>query len=284
MKFLRCEKEGAICPAALDQSGTIRDISSIVDDINGAELANNLADTFKNFDLQQLPEIEPNCRIAEPVADIGKIICVGLNYADHAAESGMEIPEEPILFMKPTTSICGPNDDVEIPPNSQKVDWEVELGIVISKQAKYVPLEKAMDHVAGFVVVNDLSERHFQLERGGQWVKGKGCDTFAPIGPYLATPDEINDPSNLDIWLEVNGRRFQNGNTRTMIFDVSYLVHYISQFMRLEPGDLISTGTPPGVGLGQNPQVWLKPGDTISLGIEGLGEQRQSVVMGSFDG
>jgi ureidoglycolate lyase/2,4-diketo-3-deoxy-L-fuconate hydrolase len=212
------------------------------------------------------------------VAGIGKIVCVGVNYSDHAAESKMAIPTEPILFLKPTSSIVGPNDDVEIPLGAEKTDWEVELGVVIGKPGKYVPLESALDHVAGYCVVNDVSERAYQLERGGQWDKGKGCDTFAPIGPWLVTADEIPDPQSLPMWLEVNGHRYQNGNTRTMIFGVQHLVSYISQFMSLRPGDVIATGTPPGVGLGLKPPRYLKAGQTMHVGIAGLGEQRQRTV------
>jgi len=208
---------------------------------------------------------------------VGKIVCVGLNYADHAAESGLPVPAEPVLFLKPSSSITGPNDPVIIPRNSVKTDWEVELGIIIGKKASYVEESDALDYVAGYAVVNDVSEREYQIERGGQWDKGKGCDTFAPIGPWLVTRDEIADPQNLDMWLEVNGHRYQNGSTRTMVFGVATLVSYISQFMTLQPGDVISTGTPPGVGLGQKPPVYLKAGDVMRLGIAGLGEQRQAL-------
>jgi 2-keto-4-pentenoate hydratase/2-oxohepta-3-ene-1,7-dioic acid hydratase in catechol pathway len=216
-------------------------------------------------------------RIAEPVAKVGKFICIGLNYSDHAAEAGMPEPSEPIIFTKATSAIIGPNDTVLLPPGSTKSDWEVELGVVIGKEARYVALEDAMDHVAGLVVVNDLSEREYQLERGGQWDKGKGCDTFGPFGPWLVTLDEVEDVGNLGLWLDVNGKRMQTGNTKSLIFDVPYLVHYVSQFMSLQPGDIISTGTPPGVGMGMKPPVFLKEGDVITLGIEGLGEQRQEV-------
>jgi 2-keto-4-pentenoate hydratase/2-oxohepta-3-ene-1,7-dioic acid hydratase in catechol pathway len=229
------------------------------------------------IDPASLPQVESSVRIAEPVANVGKFICIGLNYSDHAAEAGMPAPSEPIIFTKATSAIIGPNDTVLLPPNSTKSDWEVELGVVIGKEARYVALENAMDHVAGLVVVNDLSEREYQLERGGQWDKGKGCDTFGPFGPWLVTLDEIEDVGDLGLWLDVNGKRMQTGNTKSLIFDVPYLVHYVSQFMSLQPGDIISTGTPPGVGMGMKPPVFLKEGDVITLGIDGLGEQRQEV-------
>jgi ureidoglycolate lyase/2,4-diketo-3-deoxy-L-fuconate hydrolase len=222
--------------------------------------------------------ITGNPRYGACVGGVGKIVCVGLNYSDHAAESKMPIPAEPILFLKPTSSIAGPNDDVEIPLGAEKTDWEVELGVVIGMPGKYVALDRALEHVAGYCVVNDVSERSYQLERGGQWDKGKGCDTFAPIGPWLVTPDEILDPQSLDLWLDVDGQRFQTGNTRTMIFTVQHLVSYISHFMSLRTGDVIATGTPPGVGLGQKPPRYLKAGQTMRVGIAGLGEQLQRTV------
>jgi 2-keto-4-pentenoate hydratase/2-oxohepta-3-ene-1,7-dioic acid hydratase in catechol pathway len=225
-----------------------------------------------------LPLSERSARIGPCLSGVGKIVCVGLNYRDHAAESNMPVPSEPVLFLKASSAIVGPNDDVEIPPGAEKVDWEVELGVVIGKPGRYISLEHALEHVAGYCVVNDVSERSYQLERGGQWDKGKSCDTFAPIGPWLVTRDEVLDPQNLDLWLDVDGRRFQAGNTRTMVFDVAHLVSYISQFMSLQPGDLISTGTPPGVGLGLTPPVYLKSGQVIELGISGLGVQRQHTV------
>jgi 2-keto-4-pentenoate hydratase/2-oxohepta-3-ene-1,7-dioic acid hydratase in catechol pathway len=224
-----------------------------------------------------LPPVASDARLGCPLAQVGKIVCVGLNYADHAAETGVPVPAEPVLFLKATTSITGPNDGVVIPRASQKTDWEVELGVVIGRRASYVEEADALEYVSGYVIVNDVSEREYQLERGGQWDKGKGCDTFSPIGPWLVTRDEVPDPQNLDLWLEVNGRRMQNGNTRTMVFGVATLVSYISGFMTLMPGDVISTGTPPGVGLGQKPPVYLRPGDVMQLGIQGLGDQRQCV-------
>jgi 2,4-didehydro-3-deoxy-L-rhamnonate hydrolase len=233
---------------------------------------------LRALDPKTLPPVEGTPRIGPCVGGVGKFVCVGLNYSDHAAESGLPVPSEPVLFMKATSAICGPNDDVEIPRGSEKTDWEVELGIVIGKPAKYVSEADALSHVAGYCVVNDVSERAFQIERGGQWDKGKGCDTFGPIGPWLVTADEVPDPQGLHMWLEVDGHRYQDGSTRTMVFGVAHLVHYISQFMSLQPGDVISTGTPPGVGLGQKPPVYLRAGQTMRLGIQGLGEQTQTTV------
>jgi 2-keto-4-pentenoate hydratase/2-oxohepta-3-ene-1,7-dioic acid hydratase in catechol pathway len=278
MKLLRFGARGRERPGVLDASGVIRDISAMTDDIHGWALAGGLVSRLAVMDLSTLPAVDPALRRAEPVADVGKFICVGLNYSDHARESGMALPDEPVLFMKATSAICGPDDDTLLPRGATKVDWEVELGVVIGRRARYVPRETAMAHVAGFCVVNDLSERAFQLERGGQWVKGKSCDSFGPFGPWLVTPDEAGDLGDLGLWLDVNGRRMQDGSTRYMVFDVPYLVHYISQFMTLEPGDLISTGTPPGVGLGMNPPTWLAEGDIVELGIDGLGRQRHRVV------
>lgn len=278
MKLLRFGARGRERPGVLDSSGVIRDISAMTDDIYGWALAGGLVSRLAVMDLSTLPAVDPALRRAEPVADVGKFICVGLNYSDHARESGMALPDEPVLFMKATSAICGPDDDTLLPRGATKVDWEVELGVVIGQRARYVPRETAMAHVAGFCVVNDLSERAFQLERGGQWVKGKSCDSFGPFGPWLVTPDEAGDLGDLGLWLDVNGRRMQDGSTRYMVFDVPYLVHYISQFMTLEPGDLISTGTPPGVGLGMNPPTWLAEGDIVELGIDGLGRQRHRVV------
>jgi 2-keto-4-pentenoate hydratase/2-oxohepta-3-ene-1,7-dioic acid hydratase in catechol pathway len=239
---------------------------------------------LRALDTVNLPRVEGVPRIGPCVSSVGKIICVGLNYSDHAAESNMPVPAEPVLFMKPTSAVVGPYDDVEIPPRSEKTDWEVELGIVIGKPAKYISESRAHEHVAGYCIVNDISERAYQLERGGQWDKGKGCDTFAPIGPWLVTVDEVPDPQSLDLWLEVDGHRFQNGNTRTMIFGVAHLVSYISQFMSLQSGDIISTGTPPGVGLGQKPPIYLRPGQTMRLGISGLGTQQQRTVSATLPG
>ena len=277
MKILRFGEAGAEKPGLLDEQGTIRDISSLVDDVNRNFFLKEWPKLLSNIELNDLPTVNPNTRIGSPVANVGKMICVGLNYADHAAESGMEVPSEPVLFFKATSSIIGPNDQVVLPPNSQKSDWEVELGVVIGKEARYISEADAMDYVAGFTVVNDLSEREYQIEREGQWCKGKGCDTFGPIGPYLVTPDEIDDYDNLDLWLELNGTKVQQGNTKTMVYKVPFLVSYISQFMSLQPGDIISTGTPPGVGLGMNPPLYLKEGDVMRLGIDHMGEQKQSV-------
>ncbi len=277
MKLLRVGDAGSEKPAMLDGEGAIRDLSGVVDDIAGPVLSDEGLSKLRALDASALPAIEGDPRLGPCVGGIGKFICIGLNYSDHAAETGMPIPEEPILFFKATTAICGPNDEVLIPRNSQKTDWEVELGVVIGKTARYVSEDAAMDHVAGYCVINDVSERAFQLERGGQWVKGKSADTFGPIGPWLVTRDEVADPQALAMWLEVDGRRFQDGSTATMIFGVRHLVHYLSQFMTLEPGDVISTGTPPGVGMGQKPQIYLKEGQVMRLGIEGLGEQRQTV-------
>jgi 2-keto-4-pentenoate hydratase/2-oxohepta-3-ene-1,7-dioic acid hydratase in catechol pathway len=262
----------------LDAEGAIRDLSAVCPDINPAFLSGDTFTEVAQLDPASLPVVEGEPRLAEPVAQVGKFICVGLNYADHAAESGMPVPPEPVLFMKATSAICGPFDDVELPRGSEKSDWEVELGVIIGKPARYVAEADAMDHVAGFCVINDLSERRFQLEQHGQWCKGKGCDTFGPFGPYLVTPDEAGDVDNLGIWLELNGERVQDGNTKTMVYKVPFLVHYISQFMSLQPGDIISTGTPPGVGLGMTPPRYLKEGDVMRLGIDGLGEQQQRTV------
>jgi 2-keto-4-pentenoate hydratase/2-oxohepta-3-ene-1,7-dioic acid hydratase in catechol pathway len=278
MKLLRVGARGSERPVLLDPEGRRRDVSKYVADIAGdALLPENLA-KLRSLDPRQLPLADQNARIGPCVGGVGKIVCVGLNYSDHAAESAMPIPSEPILFMKPTSAIVGPNDDVEIPVGSQKTDWEVELGIVIGKPGKYIAEHRSFEHVAGYCIINDLSERSYQLERGGQWVKGKGCDTFAPVGPWLVSADEIVDPQGLDLWLEVDGHRFQNGNTRTMIFGAAQLVSYISQFMSLQSGDLISTGTPAGVGLGQKPPRYLRAHQTMRLGVAGLGEQRQRVV------
>ena len=277
MKLMRVGNVGQEKPAILDNDGVIRDLSAHITDIDGDSFTNGDADKIAALDLSSLPAIDSSTRIGQPIARVGKFICVGLNYADHAAESGMDVPSEPVLFMKATSSIMGPNDTVVMPPKSEKSDWEVELGVVIGKEAKYVSEEDALEHVAGYCVINDLSEREFQIEKEGQWCKGKGCDTFGPIGPYLVTPDEVPDSNELDIWLEVNGERVQNGNTRTMVYKVPFLISYISQFMSLQPGDIISTGTPPGVGLGFTPPKYLKEGDTMRLGISGLGEQQQAV-------
>jgi ureidoglycolate lyase len=278
MKLLRVGPKGAEKPAILAKDGTIRDLSGIVADIGGQTLLPEGLAKIKGTDVAALPTIDAGTRIGPCVGNVGKFICIGLNYADHAAETGAPIPKEPIIFMKATSAIIGPNDDVIIPKNAIKPDWEVELAIVIGKEARYVDEADAMDHVAGYCVCNDVSERHFQTERGGQWDKGKGCDTFGPIGPWLVTKDEVADPQNLKMWLEVDGHRYQDGSTKTMIFSVAHCVSYVSQFMSLQPGDIITTGTPPGVGMGIKPEpVWLKPGQTMRLGVEGLGEQQQNV-------
>lgn len=278
MKLLRVGAKCAEKPALLHSDGTIRDLSSVVGDITGDVLTDAGLATIAAADIGALPVIEAESRIGPCVGHVGKFICIGLNYADHAAESGMAVPEEPIIFFKANSAITGPNDPVIIPKDSEKTDWEVELGIVIGKEARYIAQDEAMDHVAGYCLINDVSERAFQIERAGQWVKGKSADSFGPIGPWLVTRDEIRDPQNLAMWLEVDGHRYQDGSTRTMVFGVAMLVSYLSQFMSLRPGDIISTGTPPGVGMGQKPPVYLKPGQTIRLGIEGLGEQTQTTV------
>ncbi len=278
MKLLRFGPLGQEKPGLLDGQDTLRDLSGVVADIAGEVLGDAGLARLAALDTSTLPSVEGNPRIGACVGEVSKMICVGLNYADHAKETGKEPPAEPILFMKATTALCGPNDDIEIPRGSLKTDWEVELGVVIGKRAKYVAEADALGHVAGYCVVNDVSERAFQSERGGQWTKGKSHDTFGPIGPWLVTRDEVADPQAIGLWLEVDGVSRQNGSTRTMIFGVTHLVSYISQFMTLEPGDIIATGTPPGVGLGQKPPVFLKVGQTMRLGIEGLGIQTQRTV------
>jgi 2,4-diketo-3-deoxy-L-fuconate hydrolase len=282
MKLLRVGNHGEERPAIVDADGAFRDLSGVVNDIAGANLLPESLDRLRKINLNGLPVIEGTPRIGACVGSVGKFICIGLNYSDHAAESGMAVPAEPVVFMKATSAICGPNDDVMIPRGSEKTDWEVELGVVIGKEARYVTEHEALSHVAGYCVVNDVSERAFQLEGTGQWVKGKSADTFGPIGPWLVTTDEVPDPQALNLWLEVDGRRYQNGSTSTMVFGVAHLISYLSRFMSLQPGDIISTGTPPGVGLGQKPPVYLRPGNVIRLGVEGLGEQRQTVVPYSF--
>jgi 2,4-diketo-3-deoxy-L-fuconate hydrolase len=278
MRLLRYGAPGREKPGLADREGNIRDLSKVITQIDDAMLAPRNLARLARVKPETLPIVRGNPRLGVPYAGITKFVAVGLNYSDHAAESGMPIPSEPILFMKATTCLTGPNDDVIQPKGSTKLDWEVELGIVIGTKAQYVPESKALDYVAGYAVVNDLSERNFQLERGSQWDRGKGCDTFGPVGPWLVTTDEITDPQALDMWLDVNGEKRQRGNTRTMVFGCANLVSYISQFMTLLPGDIITTGTPPGVGLGMKPPQYLKPGDVITLGISGLGEQRQRVV------
>ena len=278
MKLLRYGPRGQEKPGMLDADGTIRDLSGHVDDINGVVISPDSLTRLASIDLDSLPAVDGAPRLGACVADIGKFMCIGLNYTDHAEETGHPIPEEPILFAKFNSAICGPNDDIIMPRTSTKLDWEVELGVVIGKEGKYISEDAALDYVAGYCVVNDVSERNFQLEGTGQWVKGKACDNFGPTGPWLVTKDEVGDPQDLHVWLEVNGNRFQDGNTSTMIFTVSHIVSYLSNLFTLYPGDLISTGTPPGVGAGMNPPVYLNVGDTVRLGIEGLGVQNQVVV------
>ena len=279
MKLLRYGQIGSEKPGLLDENGVIRDLSEHVNDISAETLLPENIEKLKIIDYKTLPEVSSEVRLGPCVGQIGNFICIGLNYSDHAKESGMEVPSEPVIFSKITSSICGPNDDVIIPRNAVKTDWEVELGVVIGKTAKYVDEASALEHVAGYCVINDLSEREFQLERSGQWIKGKSCDTFGPIGPWLVTPDEVGDPQNLDLWLDVDGKRYQDGSTRTMIFGVAYLIHYLSQYFTLQPGDVISTGTPPGVGLGQKPNpIYLHSGQKMHLGIEKLGVQNQITI------
>ncbi len=278
MKLLRYGEPGCELPGVLDNKGQIRSLSEVIPDLAGESLSDESMEKIRRLDLSTLPEVEAGVRLGPCVAGTSKVIGIGLNYADHAAETGAEVPKEPVIFMKATSSITGPNDNIEIPRGSEKTDWEVELGVVIGKRAKYVTEQDSFSHIAGYCVVNDVSERAFQLERCGLWDKGKGCDTFSPLGPWLVTRDEVADPQNLSLWLEVNGHRYQDGHTRTMVYGVAHLISYISQFMTLMPGDVISTGTPPGVGMGQKPQVFLRPGQTVRLGIEGLGEQEQQTV------
>ncbi|MXQ10857.1 ureidoglycolate lyase [Microvirga makkahensis] len=277
MKLLRYGPHGQEKPGLLAQDGSIRDLSGIVPDIAGDVLSSAGLERLRSIDPATLPRVDGNPRIGPCVGQVGKFICIGLNYSDHAAESGMAVPPEPIIFMKATSAICGPNDGIELPRGSEKTDWEVELGIVIGKAAKYVDEAQALDHVAGYCVVNDVSERSFQIERSGQWTKGKSADTFGPVGPWLVTRDEIPNPQNLGMWLEVDEKRYQNGSTETMVYGVAFLVSYLSQFMSLQPGDVIATGTPPGVGMGMKPPVYLRPGNRVRLGIEGLGQQEQLV-------
>jgi 2,4-didehydro-3-deoxy-L-rhamnonate hydrolase len=278
MKLLRYGLPGQETPGAVDTEGNIRSLGDIIPDIDGKAIAEESLAELRKLDLTSLPLVDGNVRIGPCVAGTSKIIGIGLNYADHAAETGVQIPAEPVLFMKATTAITGPYDNIEIPRDSKKTDWEVELGVIIGKRAKYVTEDEALGHVAGYCVVNDVSERSFQKDRCGTWDKGKGCDTFAPIGPWLVTWDEVDDPQQLKLWLEVDGHRYQDGSTSTMIFGVRMLVSYISQFMTLLPGDIITTGTPPGVGMGQKPMVFLSPGQTIRLGITGLGEQKLRTI------
>lgn len=279
MKLVRFGEPGQEKPGMVDVNGIVRDLSAHVNEIAGDVLLDSKLDELRRIDPDSLPAVADGTRLGPCVGAIGKFMCIGLNYSDHAAETGAKVPEHPILFMKATSAVVGPNDKVSLPRGSQTSDWEVELGVVIGKKAKYVDVADALDHVAGYCVVNDVSERTFQAKISGQWTKGKSCDTFGPTGPWLVTRDEIADPQNLDMYLDVNGRRMQTGNTRTMIFSVAEIISHLSQLMSLHPGDIISTGTPPGVGMGMKPEpVYLKPGDVMELGIEGLGTQRQEVV------
>lgn len=278
MKLLRFGEAGVEKPGIMDTNGTIRDLSSVLTDIAGDALSDEGITRIAAIDPTTLPSVDADTRLGPCVAGTGKFICIGLNYADHAAEAGLDLPPEPVIFMKATSAICGPNDPIVIPRGSTKTDWEVELAVVIGKRAKYVTQTEAMDYIAGFAITNDVSERSFQNERAGQWTKGKSCDNFGQIGPWLVTRDEILDPQNLSMWLTVNGQMMQNGSTKTMVYSVANVVSYLSNFMSLQPGDVISTGTPPGVGMGQNPQQYLLPGDVVELGIEGLGRQRQNVI------
>ena len=278
MKLLRHGPIGAERPGLLHTDGSIRDLTGIVPDIGGAVLSDVGLSALRNIDAGNLPVVAADTRLGPCVAGTGKFICIGLNYADHAAESGMAVPPEPVIFMKATSAICGPNDPIIIPRGSEKTDWEVELGVIIGTKAKYVSEQEAMNHVAGYCVMNDVSERAFQAERAGQWTKGKSCDNFGQLGPWLVTRDEVADPQNLKMWLKVNGKTMQDGSTKTMVYGVAFLVSYLSQFMTLHPGDVISTGTPPGVGLGMKPPRYLKAGEVVELGIDGLGQQRQDVI------
>ena len=278
MKLLRYGNIGNEKPGILDSEGKIRDLSSHITDINGDTISENSLSKIASIDISSLPIIPDGTRLGSCVGSAGKFLCIGLNYSDHAAESGLPVPSEPILFAKATSAIVGPNDNVEIPRNSSETDWEVELGIIIGKKAKYIDENSAQDYIAGYCVINDVSERAFQIKREGQWTKGKSCDTFGPTGPYLVTKDEVSDVQNLTMFLDVNGKRMQDGSTNTMIFSVNHIVYYLSQFMSLHPGDIIATGTPPGVGMGMKPSLYLKSGDVMKLGIEGLGEQTQTCI------
>ena len=278
MKLLRHGDFGQEKPGIIDQDGKIRDLSKYISDINGNTISSDGLKKISAIDLSSLPIIPDNTRLGACVGSVGKFLCIGLNYSDHAAESGLPVPSEPILFSKATSAIVGPNDNIEIPRNSSETDWEVELGIIIGKKAKYIDENSAQDYIAGYCVINDVSERAFQIKREGQWTKGKSCDTFGPTGPYLVTKDEVSDVQNLTMFLDVNGKRMQDGSTNTMIFSVNHIVYYLSQFMSLHPGDIIATGTPPGVGMGMKPSLYLKSGDVMRLGIEGLGEQSQTCI------
>jgi 2-keto-4-pentenoate hydratase/2-oxohepta-3-ene-1,7-dioic acid hydratase in catechol pathway len=278
MKLFRHGVSGAERPGILDSEGRRRDLSDVVPDLSGEVLSDVGLQRIRDTDLGDLPEVSDDVRLGPCVSGTGKFICIGLNYADHAAESGLPVPPEPVVFMKATSAICGPNDPIIIPRGSVKTDWEVELAVVIGTRAKYVSEADALKHVAGYAITNDVSERDFQLERAGQWTKGKSCDNYGQIGPWLVTRDAVEDPQDLSMWLTVNGQTMQSGSTKTMVYGVAHLVSYLSQFMTLHPGDVISTGTPPGVGMGQKPPQYLRPGDVVELGIEGLGRQRQDVV------
>ena len=278
MKLLRHGLAGAEKPGMVHSDGTLRDLSGVIPDISGDVLSDAGLAALGQIDANALPIVAPDTRLGPCVAGIGKFVCVGLNYSDHAAETGIPVPPEPIIFMKANSAICGPNDPIILPRGGDKTDWEVELAVIIGTRAKYVSTDQAMAHVAGYAVTNDVSERSFQMERSGQWTKGKSCDNFGQLGPWLVTRDEISDPQDLKLWLSVNGEMVQNGSTRTMVFGVAHLVSHISQFMTLHPGDVISTGTPPGVGLGMKPQRYLKAGDVVELGIQGMGQQRQEVI------
>ena len=278
MKLVRYGKLGKEKPGLIDAQGQLRDLSAVIPDLGPAQLGDAALARLKRLQPDKLPLVKGKPRLGSPLHGVGKFIAIGLNYADHAAEAGMPLPAEPVVFMKATSCIQGANDPVMLPKGSLKTDWEVELGVVIGTRARYVSQKEALAHVAGYCTVNDLSERAYQLERGGTWDKGKGCDTFGPLGPWLVTRDEVPNPQKLGLWLDVNGQRVQNGSTKTMIFSVAKIVSYLSQFMTLLPGDVITTGTPPGVGMGMKPPLFLKPGDTMALGIEGLGEQHQTVV------
>ena len=273
MKLLRYGPMGQERPGLLDDQGVLRDLSAHIDDIDGTTLADDALARLRALDPETLPQVSGTPRLGAPVGNVGKFVCIGLNYSDHAKETGNPIPTEPIVFLKATSAINGPNDPIVIPRNSTKTDWEVELGVVIGREARYVSEADAMDHVAGYCTVQDVSERFFQLETGGNWTKGKSCDTFGPVGPWLVTRDEVPDPQNLSLWLDVDGHRYQNGTTQTMIFGVAFIIHYLSQIMSLQPGDLIATGTPPGVGMGLKPPKFLTAGQRLQLGVEGLGEQ-----------
>ncbi|GIX26022.1 MAG: ureidoglycolate lyase [Caldimonas sp.] len=277
MKLMRYGEPGRERPALVDAQGRVRDLSGVMTDITAQTLMPEGLEALRRLDVQALPVVEAPGRVAPPWTGMGKFVCVGLNYSDHAAEAGMPVPKEPILFLKPNDCVVGANDPIVLPQGSLKSDWEVELGVVIGRTARYVSPHEALQYVAGYCVVNDLSEREYQLERGGQWDKGKGCETFGPVGPWLVTADEVADPQALDLWLDLNGQPRQRGNTRTMVFGVAQLISYISHFMTLRPGDLISTGTPPGVGMGAKPPRFLREGDELRLGISGLGTQHQRV-------